>query len=110
MCMRGHAAANILPVIAANRVGREVATNDPELAMSFYGSSFISNHKGKLLAEAARDSTGVLVQCLDLAAMREERLTWGIYRDRRPEMYGPLLGLDGRQSHVRWTARGALDV
>lgn len=110
MAMRGHAAANILPVIAANRVGREVATNDPELAMSFYGSSFISNHKGKLLAEADRDSTGVLVQTLDLAAMREERLTWGIYRDRRPEMYGPLLSLDGRQSHVRWTARGALDV
>jgi N-carbamoylputrescine amidase len=52
----------------------------------------------------------VLVQALDLAAMREERLTWGIYRDRRPEMYGPLLGLDGRQSHVRWAARGALDV
>ena len=110
MAMRGHAAANILPVIAANRVGREVASNDPELAMSFYGSSFISNHKGKLLAEADRDSTGVLVQALDLAAMREERLTWGIYRDRRPEMYGPLLGLDGRQSHVRWAARGALDV
>ncbi|KFX69481.1 carbon-nitrogen hydrolase [Pseudomonas taeanensis MS-3] len=110
MAMRGHAAANILPVIAANRVGREVATNDPELAMSFYGSSFISNHKGKLLVEADRDSTGVLVQTLDLAAMREERLTWGIYRDRRPEMYGPLLGLDGRQSHVRWMARGASDV
>jgi N-carbamoylputrescine amidase len=110
MAMRGHAAANILPVIAANRVGREVASNDPELAMSFYGSSFISNHKGKLLAEADRDSTGVLVQALDLAAMREERLTWGIYRDRRPEMYGPLLGLDGRQSHVRWAARGALNV
>lgn len=110
MAMRGHAAANILPVIAANRVGREVASNDPELAMSFYGSSFISNHKGRLLAEADRDSTGVLVQALDLAAMREERLTWGIYRDRRPEMYGPLLGLDGRQSHVRWAARGALDV
>lgn len=110
MAMRGHAAANILPVVAANRVGREQATNDSELAMSFYGSSFISNHKGKLLAEADRDSAGVLVQTLDLAAMREERLTWGIYRDRRPEMYGPLLGLDGRQSHVRWTARGALDV
>ena len=109
MCMRGHAAANILPVVAANRVGREVASNDPELAISFYGSSFITDHKGKKLVEADRDSTGVLVQTLDLPAMREERLTWGIYRDRRPEMYGPLLGLDGRQTHVRWTARGVHD-
>ncbi len=106
MCMRGHAAANILPVVAANRVGREVATTDPTLSMSFYGSSFISNHKGKLLAEADRDSSGVLVQSLDLGAMREERLTWGIFRDRRPEMYGPLLGLDGRHVHARWNNQG----
>ncbi len=106
MCMRGHAAANILPVLAANRVGREVATTDPALQMRFYGSSFITDHKGKLLAEADRDSTGVLVQSLDLAAMGEERLTWGIYRDRRPEMYGPLLSLDGRQLNARWNHPG----
>ena len=106
MCMRGHAAANILPVLAANRVGREVATTDPALQMSFYGSPFITDHKGKLLAEADRDSTGVLVQSLDLAAMGEERLTWGIYRDRRPEMYGPLLSLDGRQLNARWNHPG----
>lgn len=106
LTQRGHAAANIIPVVAANRVGREVATSDPALQMSFYGSSFITDHKGKLLAEADRDSSGVLVRELDLAAMREERLTWGIYRDRRPEMYGPLLGLDGRQTHVRWNHQG----
>lgn len=106
LTQRGHAAANIMPVIAANRVGREVATTDPALQMSFYGSSFITDHKGKLLAEADRESTGVLVQSLDLAAMREERLTWGIYRDRRPEMYGPLLGLDGRHLNVRWNNQG----
>lgn len=106
MCMRGHAAANILSVLAANRVGREVATTDPALQMSFYGSSFITDHKGKLLAEADRDSTGVLVQSLDLAAMGEERMTWGIYRDRRPEMYGPLLSLDGRQLNARWNHPG----
>ena len=106
MCMRGHAAANILPVLAANRVGREVATTDPALQMRFYGSSFITDHKGKLLAEADRDSRGVLVQTLDLAVMREERLTWGIYRDRRPEMYGPLLGLDGRHLNARWNHPG----
>ena len=106
LTQRGHAAANIMPVIAANRVGREVATTDPALQMSFYGSSFITDHKGKLLAEADRDSSGVLVRELDLAAMGEERLNWGIYRDRRPEMYGPLLSLDGRQTHMHWNDRG----
>ncbi|MGY2252384.1 N-carbamoylputrescine amidase [Pseudomonas reactans] len=98
MTMRGHAAANLLPVVAANRVGREVATTDPSLQMDFYGSSFICDHKGKLLAEADRDATGVLLRSLDLSAMREDRLTWGIYRDRRPEMYSGLLTLDGRPS------------
>lgn len=107
MCMRGHAAANILPVVAANRVGREVASTDAALALEFYGSSFICDHKGKLLAEADRSSTGVLVQSLDLAGMREERLTWGTFRDRRPEMYGPLLTLDGRQPHALWSNKGA---
>lgn len=106
MTMRGHAAANILPVVASNRIGREVATTDPTLQMNFYGSSFICNHKGKLLTEADRDSAGVLVHSLDLSAMREERLTWGIYRDRRPEMYGALLSQDGRHINPRWNTQG----
>ena len=106
LTQRGHAAANILPVVAATRVGHEVASTDPALQMSFYGSSFITDHKGQLLAEADRDSSGVLVRELDLAVMREERLSWGIYRDRRPEMYGPLLGLDGSNTHVHWNDRG----
>ena len=62
MTMRGHAAANLLPVVAANRVGREVATTDPELQMSFYGSSFICDHKGTLLAVADREGTTVLLR------------------------------------------------
>ncbi|WP_265532912.1 N-carbamoylputrescine amidase [Pseudomonas saponiphila] len=107
MTMRGHAAANLLPVVAANRVGHEVATCDPALHMDFYGSSFICDHKGRLLAEADRDSSGVLLQSLDLAAMAEERRTWGIFRDRRPEMYGPLLSLDGQHLHSRWNGREA---
>ncbi|OAI92711.1 N-carbamoylputrescine amidase [Pseudomonas putida] len=105
MTMRGHAAANLLPVVAANRIGREVATGDPGLHMDFYGSSFISDHKGKLLAEADRETPGVLMRTLDLAAMREERLTWGIFRDRRPEMYGTLLSLDGGSTSVWRPAR-----
>ena len=106
MTMRGHAAANLLPVVASNRVGCEVASTDPHLQMSFYGSSFISDHKGQLLAAADRDSSGVLVHSLDLASIREERLSWGIYRDRRPDMYGALLSQDGRHLHARWNTQG----
>ncbi|WP_327440333.1 N-carbamoylputrescine amidase [Pseudomonas donghuensis] len=102
LTQRGHAAANILPVITANRTGVEVARSDAELHMRFYGSSFITDHKGRLLAEADRDNTCVLLAELDLAHMREERLTWGIYRDRRPEMYATLLSLDGRHPHTTW--------
>ncbi|MFK8328467.1 N-carbamoylputrescine amidase [Pseudomonas sp. BJa5] len=99
LTQRGHAAANILPVIAANRVGHEVASQDPALSMDFYGSSFITDHKGRLLAEADRSGSAVLLAELDLAHMRDERLTWGIYRDRRPEMYATLLTLDGKHPH-----------
>lgn len=106
MAQRGHAAANLLPVLASNRIGEEVAGTDANLRMRFYGSSFISDHKGQLLASADRDTAGVQVRTLDLAAMREERLNWGIYRDRRPEMYGPLLGLDGQHVHPRWQGLG----
>ena len=106
LTQRGHAAANLIPVVAANRVGHEVASSDPRLHMRFYGSSFITDHKGTLLAEADRETSGVLVCELDLAAMREERLSWGIYRDRRPQMYGTLLSLDGRQKHLHWHDRG----
>ncbi|MEN5201278.1 N-carbamoylputrescine amidase [Pseudomonas wadenswilerensis] len=102
LTQRGHAAANILPVITANRTGVEVARSDADLHMRFYGSSFITDHKGRLLAEADRDNTCMLLAELDLAQMREERLTWGIYRDRRPEMYGTLLSLDGRHPHTTW--------
>ncbi|MGC5700814.1 N-carbamoylputrescine amidase [Pseudomonas sp. NFXW11] len=107
MTMRGHAAANLLPLVAANRIGREVATSDPQLHMEFYGSSFICDHKGKMLAEADRSGSGILLQRLDLAAMAEDRRTWGIFRDRRPEMYGPLLSLDGQRIHSRWNPREA---
>ncbi|WP_176507701.1 MULTISPECIES: N-carbamoylputrescine amidase [Pseudomonas] len=99
VAMRGHAAANLLPVVAANRVGVEVAGSDESLRMRFYGSSFICDHKGAMLAEADRDSSGIWLHDLDLARMREDRLSWGIYRDRRPDMYAPLLTLDGKHPH-----------
>ena len=100
VAMRGHAAANLLPVVAANRVGDEVAASDASLSMRFYGSSFICDHKGAMLAEADRDNGGIWLHDLDLARMRDDRLSWGIYRDRRPEMYAPLLTLDGKHPHT----------
>jgi len=90
--MRGHSAANIMPVVASNRIGTETIVDS---TITFYGTSFITDHKGQLVAEADRETEGVLVAELDLAAYAAERAAWGLFRDRRPEKYGPLLTLDG---------------
>jgi N-carbamoylputrescine amidase len=94
MVMRGHAAANIMPVIAANRIGREVAPDGRDL--TFYGSSFIADHTGALMAKASRDAEEVLLATVDLDAVAALRGSWGVFRDRRPETYGALRGLDGQ--------------
>lgn len=94
ICMRGHAGANIMPVIASNRIGTEVA---PEgTSVTFYGSSFISDHTGQLVAKASRDTEEVLVATFDLDAIAALRASWGLFRDRRPETYGAVATLDGR--------------
>jgi N-carbamoylputrescine amidase len=95
MVMRGHAAANILPVIASNRIGEETSG---DLSMQFYGSSFISNHVGDMVCEADRKSEAVLTHTFDLAEIAEYRREWGVFRDRRPDLYGTLLTLDGIQT------------
>lgn len=87
-CMQGHAAANIMPVIASNRIGHEVQ-KDSE--MTFYGSSFIADETGGLVAEADRETEGVITAEFDLDAIAQKRREWGVFRDRRPEMYGTLL-------------------
>lgn len=87
-CMQGHAAANIMPVIASNRIGTE-AEKDSE--MTFYGSSFIADETGALVAQADRESETVLTASFDLDAIGEKRREWGVFRDRRPEMYQILL-------------------
>ncbi|MGB9141669.1 MAG: N-carbamoylputrescine amidase [Aestuariivirga sp.] len=92
--MRGHAAANIMPLAAANRVGREVAPDGR--ADTFYGRSFIADQHGERLAEMSRVEEGVRLQTFDLAAISELRRTWGVFRDRRPELYGRLLSIDGK--------------
>jgi N-carbamoylputrescine amidase len=93
MTMRGHAAANILPVIASNRIGEE---SEGDLSMQFYGSSFISDHVGQKVQEADRSTQGILVHTFDLQEIATYRREWGVFRDRRPDLYKPLLTLDGR--------------
>lgn len=94
MVMRGHAAANILPLVASNRVGTEVAPEGVDV--TFYGSSFISDHRGQLLAKAARAGEEVLTATVDLEAVAALRASWGLFRDRRPGLYGAIGTMDGR--------------
>lgn len=93
-CMRGHAAANIMPLLASNRVGRETAP-DGRFDI-FYGRSFIADHQGEKLAEMDRTEEGLRVASFDLAEIGELRRSWGVFRDRRPELYGALMTLDGK--------------
>jgi len=81
--MLGHAVCNVAPVVAANRIGNEGG-------QVFYGSSFIANQRGEKLAELGRDEEGVAVATIDLAQVRRDRASWGFFRDRRPDLYGPL--------------------
>lgn len=91
--MQGHAAANITPVISANRVGLETVSPSPEnggqsSSLNFYGSSFLTDESGAFLAEAGRDQEAILLATYDLNKGAKERLDWGLFRDRRPDMYG----------------------
>jgi N-carbamoylputrescine amidase len=96
--MQGHAAANLVPVVAANRIGRETSRSS---AMTFYGSSFITDHHGAKIAEADRETEGVISATIDLDAAAADRTAWGVFRDRRPDLYGTLLGHDGAPSRSR---------
>ncbi|SMC31347.1 N-carbamoylputrescine amidase [Oscillospiraceae bacterium] len=94
--MQGHSAANIIPVVAANRVGSEKVTpckenNNQESELVFYGSSFMTDQWGALVTSADRESEGVICADYDFDVNREDRLSWGVFRDRRPEMYTDLL-------------------
>lgn len=91
-CMQGHAAANLMPVIAANRIGREEVTPSLEnggqsSALVFYGSSFMTDETGELKTCASRDQEEILTGVYDLDDLADKRLEWGLFRDRRPEMY-----------------------
>ena len=90
--MQGHAGANLVPVVAANRIGREdvepcEANAGQKSSLVFFGSSFIADETGQLVKSASRDKEEILIQTFDLDKIRDNRLSWGIFRDRRPEMY-----------------------
>lgn len=94
--MRGHAGANIVPLVASNRIGVERGTINP-VTLTFYGQSFIADHTGALVAAADAGSESVLTHCFDLDATAAYRQSWGVWRDRRPELYGAILSHDGQR-------------
>lgn len=88
--MQGHSAANLVPVIASNRVGTEV---DDGIETTFYGSSFITDHTGGKLAEAPREGEAIIYAEIDLAETAKARHSWGLFRDRRPDLYTSVVKL-----------------
>ncbi|MFP4351325.1 MAG: carbon-nitrogen hydrolase [Puniceicoccaceae bacterium] len=93
--MQGHAGANLIPLAASNRHGHEPG---PAGGITFYGSSFIADPRGAVVAELPRDREGAAVAVFDRARLRRDRANWGFFRDRRPDLYGGLLSLDGSAS------------
>lgn len=91
-CMLGHAAANLIPVVASNRIGHE---DNEESSITFYGSSFIAGPQGNKVMEAGREEETVLVAEFDLDQLEVQRLEWGIFRDRRPDLYRIISTYDG---------------
>ncbi|MEW5724280.1 MAG: N-carbamoylputrescine amidase [Thermodesulfobacteriota bacterium] len=91
--MQGHAAANIIPVGASNRIGLEQGET---CEVTFYGSSFLAGPTGEIVVQAGRDEETVLTAAFDYEKVRKLRAAWGLFRDRRPEHYQALLTLDGR--------------
>lgn len=92
--MQGHGACNCMPVIASNRTGHEVGER---CAVTFYGTSFITDATGGIVAELGQDE-GVITATFDLDDLATARASWGLFRDRRPDLYLPLLTLDGREA------------
>ena len=91
-CMLGHAAANLIPVLASNRIGVET---DEDSTITFYGSSFIAGPLGNKIAAAGRAEERVLIAEFDLDQLERQRIEWGIFRDRRPDLYKIISSSDG---------------
>lgn len=95
ICMQGHSGSNLMPVVAANRIGLETVepceeNGNQKSALTFYGSSFITDCTGQLVESASRDCEEILIHEFDLDKNYEDRLSWGLFRDRRPNMYSKI--------------------
>jgi N-carbamoylputrescine amidase len=90
--MQGHAAANVMPLVGSNRIGTEKAMSSE---VTFYGSSFVADQTGAIVAELDREHEGVANATFDLDEVAKARASWGLFRDRRPELYGVIVGHDG---------------
>ena len=88
--MQGHAVSNVIPVVGANRTGFEPWENYPNGGQTFYGSSFLADHRGDLVQAFGRGDEGSLVAQFDLDFLATHRAAWGFFRDRRPDLYSPL--------------------
>ena len=95
---QGHAAANLMPLIASNRIGLERSRHNPEsLYLRFYGSSFIADPSGELVAQAGQDQEEIITASFNLQQLRQARDNWFVFRDRRPDLYAPLGSLHCEQ-------------
>ncbi len=90
--MQGHAAANMVPVVASNRIGHEMGD---AAAVDFYGGSFIADNTGAVVEQAPPSGDAAITASFDLDHLAARRASWGLFRDRRPDLYLPLLSLDG---------------
>jgi N-carbamoylputrescine amidase len=89
---QGHAGANVMPLVASNRIGKEEQDGSE---ITFYGSSFIADQFGEKVAELDQSEEGILVHSFDLTELEKVRSAWGVFRDRRPNLYWPIGTLDG---------------
>ncbi|WP_444437137.1 N-carbamoylputrescine amidase [Pseudomonas sp. A6] len=89
---QGHAGANLMPLVASNRIGKEAQDG---YDITFYGSSFIADPFGKKVQELNETEEGILLHSFDLDALEKIRSAWGVFRDRRPNLYWPIATLDG---------------
>ena len=96
--MQGHAGANLMPVIASNRIGTEYCE---DYHITFYGSSFIADEHGQLAATMDRETEGVITATFDLDELALTRRAWGVFRDRRPGLYTPLLTQNGKDPFLK---------
>jgi N-carbamoylputrescine amidase len=106
-CMQGHAAANMLPVVASNRIGAETIADHSQ---TFYGSSFITDNRGQILKQLDRTRPGSISAAFDLDALEMQRRGWGLFRDRRPRHYRTMLTADGKRADMVALAQSPFNI